>query len=179
MNLHGVFLHLLGDALGSIVAIIVGVCILYIEDGWKYYLDPILSLVIACVIMYTAVPLVKSCVRILMQSVPENIDLNQILKELEELEGAESVHDLHVWQLTTERHVGTVHIAVDKNTDFMDLAQRLKHVLHNHNIHATTIQPEFISEGGIDNNHFECMLPCERDNEQRGLLDEEEHHHHH
>ena len=184
LNLHGVFLHLMGDALGSVVATVVGVCILLCNGQWKYYLDPILSLVIAVVIMCSAVPLVKSCVRILMQSVPDGVDLNVILKELESVEGAESIHDLHVWQLSTEKHVGTVHIACEKGTDFMKLAQRVKHVLHNHNIHATTIQPEFISENDRENDLSECMLPCERDNEDTGLLDGKSHghghgHHHH
>lgn len=169
LNLHGVFLHLMGDALGSVVATVVGVCILLCSGRWKYYLDPILSLVIAVVIMCSAVPLVKSCVRILMQSVPDGVDLNVILKELEGIEGAESIHDLHVWQLSSEKHVGTVHIACEKGTDFMQLAQRVKHVLHNHNIHATTIQPEFISENDRENDLSECMLPCEHD-EDVGLL---------
>ena len=179
LNLHGVFLHLMGDALGSVVATVVGVCILLCKGRWKYYLDPILSLVIAVVIMCSAVPLVKSCVRILMQSVPDDVDLNIILKELESVEGAERIHDLHVWQLSTEKHVGTVHIACEKGTDFMKLAQRVKHVLHNHNIHATTIQPEFISENDRENDLSECMLPCERDNEDVGLLDGHAHGHSH
>lgn len=166
LNLHGLFLHVLGDALGSVIAIIVGICIKFIRPNWKFYLDPILSLVISVVILNTSVPLVRSCVKILMQGVPDNVDLEQLLGELQKVEGACNVHDLHVWQLTMKSHVGTVHIACRKDTDFMSLAGRVKRILHKHNIHATTIQPEFISQPSEPSPAVtpippECMLACD------------------
>lgn len=90
-----------------------------------------------------------------MQRTPETINMTELEKELSAVRGAKGIHDLHVWQLGSGAHVGTLHVECAENTDFMDLATRLKRVLHSKDVHLTTIQPEFTNK---DVNS--CVLRC-------------------
>jgi zinc transporter 1 len=152
LNLHGLFLHLMGDALGSVSAAVVGLCIWFIPGTWKYYLDPVASLIVSVIILNSSIPLVKSCVRILMQSTPD-IDLTKLRTELNELIGETNIHDFHVWQMTPNEYVCTIHILCRQDTDFMTIATSVKNILHQHNIHATTIQPEWENTSSVT---FRC-----------------------
>lgn len=162
LNLHGVFLHVLGDALGSIAATGVGLCIWLIDDSktWKYYLDPAASVLVSFIILKSSIPLIMRCIKILMQMVPESVDLKKLTEDLKKVPGALDIHDLHIWELTSQDHVGTLHITVSKEGDFMTLARELQRVLHTHNIHATTIQPEYPDSGSSEDPQ-DCMLMCD------------------
>ena len=174
LNFHGVFLHVLGDALGSVIVIIVGLCIKFVSGNWKYYLDPTLSLISCVVILNTSIPLIKRCVNILMQGTPEFADTDEIMEEIKLVKGAKNVHDLHVWQLTMKTSIGTVHVVCDKSADFMEVAKEIKTILHNHNIHATTIQPEFVRKKERKKLGDNCAIPCEKCEEETvGLLSDQ------
>jgi len=162
LNLQGVFLHLLGDALGAIGVIIVGICVMYIHPSWKYKLDPTLSILISLIIGKSSYGLVKNSIGILMQRVPESLDLALIENDLLEVPGVIAVHELHVWELTPTKNIGTLHITCNKNADFMAIVAQLKQVLHKHEIHATTIQPEFSESPGTG-----CVIECEKDCEAK------------
>jgi len=98
LNIRGAYLHVLGDLLGSIGAITAGVVIL--TTGWMPA-DPIISVVIALLILVSAWRLVREATDVLMEAVPSHIDMNSVLAALRGIEGLEDVHDVHVWTLTS------------------------------------------------------------------------------
>ncbi|XP_003800565.1 zinc transporter 1 [Otolemur garnettii] len=192
LNMRGVFLHVLGDALGSVI-VVVNALLFYFSwkgcsDGdfcvnpcspdpckafveiinstqavvheagpcWVLYLDPTLCIVMVCILLYTTYPLLKESALILLQTVPKQIDIRNLLKELRNVEGVEEVHELHVWQLAGSRIIATAHIKCEDPASYMQVAKTIKDVFHNHGIHATTIQPEFASVGSKSS-----VVPCE------------------
>lgn len=162
LNLHGIFLHVMGDALGSLGAMLSGLGIWLIPYHWKFYLDPICSMLIAGIILRTSVPLVRICIRILMQSVPESVNLDAIQDQITQLPGVTNVHEFHIWHLANKKLIGTVHISVVKDVDFHSLAQAIKAILHSYGVHATTIQPEFVNTSQ-ENQQMKCALPCSKE----------------
>jgi len=172
LNLHGVFLHVMGDALGSLGAILTGLGIWLLPWSGRYYLDPICSAVISCIILSSSIPLVKRCVKILMQSVPETVDLDAMQQQLMKIEGVLSIHELHIWQLAASKIIGTVHMTCPNDVDFHTLATSMKKILHSHGVHATTIQPEFIEERATKESvdlPDKCTLLCDSDSCQKSL----------
>ena len=100
MNITGVFLHVLADALGSLV-VIISAAVIWLSD-WQYrnYLDPVLSLVIVLIICVSTWPLLRDSTLILLNSIPSNIDLMDLEKRLvTSVEGGASIHELHIWRL--------------------------------------------------------------------------------
>lgn len=152
MNMHGVFLHVLGDAIGNVGVIITGAFILYTRFSWRAYADPIVSFVIAAIIFHSALPLVKSASFILLQGVPSSVSLTGVRDALMRVDGVLGVHDLHIWQLNESTNVASVHIIVDCSQEnaarYMHIADELRHAMHIWGIHSSTIQPEFVP-GGI------------------------------
>lgn len=152
MNMRGVFLHVLGDALGNVGVIAAGLFIAYTDYWWRFYTDPAISFLITIIIFTSALPLVKSASFILLQGVPVTIPLEKVKNHLTELDGVISVHELHIWQLSESKIVASVHVLVDcdsgHNERYMDIAAKLRGILHQWGIHSATIQPEFV-KGGI------------------------------
>ncbi|EFC37153.1 cation efflux protein [Naegleria gruberi] len=167
-NIFGVFLHILGDFLGSIAVMISSGLLLIFdkkdENGnyphtWVLYVDPVLSLIMSGIILVTAIPLLKSTCRTLLQSVPHDVDIPKLKSSILEVEGVLSCHELHVWQLVGKTSIASVHIlTTENNRGFMRIAKQLQKVFHKFNIHASTIQPEFISS--TSNNKGEEAQPC-------------------
>ncbi|KAL4400830.1 Zinc resistance conferring protein [Malassezia pachydermatis] len=151
MNMRGVFLHVLGDAIGNIGVIMTGALILYTTYSWRQYADPIISFIIACIIFNSALPLVKSASFILLQGVPTSVSLDGVRNSLLHINGVISLHDLHVWQLNENKIVASVHILVDcsgeESSRYMQIANQVRRSLHLWGIHSSTIQPEFVPGG--------------------------------
>jgi len=160
-NLHAIFLHFLGDALGSIGAIVTGIFIRFSTWDHRYYADPFLSIVFSLIILKGAVPLVKHCLYILMQSVPKNIDLSEIKSLLKNVDGVLSVHDLHVWQLSDSKHVATLHITIEHESDFPRISSLIQKIFHKHGVHSTTVQPEYVTLAGDEKPAVRCNVPCQ------------------
>lgn len=177
LNIKGVFLHFMGDALGSVLVIINALIIWYVSDQhkWKYRIDPILSLLLVVIIAATSIPLFKESAMILLQSVPENLHVD-IMKErlLETVDGILSVHELHIWQLTGSKVLASVHLHCACPDQHMVISKKVKDFFHSRGIHSTTVQLEFSSapgwgqaapgwEGsdpGIEVTNHPCLLPC-------------------
>eukprot|EP00026_Physarum_polycephalum_P006525 Phypoly_transcript_06572.p1 GENE.Phypoly_transcript_06572~~Phypoly_transcript_06572.p1 ORF type:complete len:453 (+),score=39.65 Phypoly_transcript_06572:94-1452(+) len=159
-NLHAVFLHVLGDALGSIGAIASGVIIKFVDHPWRFYADPVFSLVLSAIILKSSIPLVKHCANVLLQSVPESVEMESLYSSLLKIEGIVNIHDLHVWQLSDTKHVATLHVGVDDAADFSSIAATIKSIFHQHGVHNTTIQPEYVSQKGKVNKTG-CLMTCE------------------
>jgi cobalt-zinc-cadmium efflux system protein len=98
LNVRGAFLHVLGDALGSVGAVAAGTIMLF--KGW-YLADPIVSVFIGLLILYTSWELIRESIDILMQSVPKQIDVGEVQRVMEQVDGVIKIHDLHVWAVTS------------------------------------------------------------------------------
>lgn len=161
LNMRGVFLHVLGDALGSVAVIISALVVWLTEWQHKYYLDPALSLFITAIILGHTVPLVRRSAFILMQSVPDGLDMDEVRAHIGEVAGIRDVHELHVWQLADDKLVASVHVTVDTAADFMSLAREVKQVFHSFGIHSTTVQPEFVGPEEQMKADDPCRVSCE------------------
>lgn len=149
LNMRGVFLHVMGDALGNI-GVIASALIIWLTDySWRYYSDPAISLVITLIILGSAIPLCRAASRILLQAVPAGINVDEVKEDIEELPGIISCHHLHVWQLSDTKLVASLHVQIEfdfkgeGSARYMQLAKAVRHCLHEYGIHSSTIQPEF------------------------------------
>ena len=140
LNLRGAFLHILGDTLGSAGAVIAGVLML----GWRWYLaDPIVSVIVGLLVIYSSWQLVRESVDILLESAPRRMNVVEINAELESVAGVLSVHDLHVWSITSDVHALSCHVAVARTADASEVLTALSHLLQDkYRIQHTTIQLE-------------------------------------
>lgn len=149
LNMRGIFLHVMGDALGNIGVIATALVIWLTDLSWRFYFDPAISLVITCIILASAIPLCKAASRILLQAAPDDIDVEEIRADILSLPDVVGVHHLHVWQLSDTKKVASLHVQVEfdfkaeGSARYMRLAQEINNCLHAYGIHSSTIQPEF------------------------------------
>ncbi|XP_047429702.1 zinc transporter 1a [Mugil cephalus] len=200
LNMRGVFLHVLGDALGSVIVVVNAIIFTFVwqpcidgekcvnpcinshatdhhhdnhtlvdlRDGppvatagpcWVLYLDPTLCIIMVCILLYTTYPLLKESALILLQTVPKQINIPVLNERLLGLDGVLAIHELHIWQLAGSRIIATAHIKCHDPTSYMDVAKRIKDFFHDEGIHATTIQPEFVTFNSESRDSL-CELSC-------------------
>lgn len=142
INLKGAFLHVLSDTLSSF-AVVIGAVIMYFTGFTK--IDSIISIIIAVIIVYTAVHLVSEALHILLQSVPKGIDLDIIVKEVKKIPSVESIHSIQIWSLCSNVNVMTAHVLTSANNLLQShiLAEKITKKLKKYNIKHTTFQFEF------------------------------------
>ncbi len=121
LNLRSAYLHVLGDALGSVGAIVAGALMYFF--GW-YIADPIVSVLVALLILRGAWGVVSQSVHILMEGSPAGADVQAIVTALESIEGVCNVHDVHVWTVTSGYDVFSGHIVVCKGTDISRVIEK-------------------------------------------------------
>jgi cobalt-zinc-cadmium efflux system protein len=114
LNIRAAFVHVFGDALGSAGAIVAG--ILMLTRGW-YLADPLASIGIGVLILYSSWGIVRESVDILMQGTPREMSLPDVEQCLLGIGGVRQVHDLHVWTLTSGRYLLSVHLVVSKDDE--------------------------------------------------------------
>jgi len=167
MNVYAVFIHFLGDAISSVFVLIAGALIqFYSGSDWVLYIDPISSLLIVGIILYTTFPLVKRCSMILLQSAPTDINVSNMQIDVMKIEGVFSVHDFHIWQLIDGMIIASVHVNIEEGADFMHILTEIKRIMHDNGIHSTTIQPEFVPRAVTKPGEFceqNCVKDCEED----------------
>lgn len=140
VNLRSAYVHVIGDALGSVGAIIAGLLMLWF--GW-YIADPIISMLVALLILKSAWGVLKNSVDILMESAPQKIEKEKIISGLEQLEGVTEAHDLHVWTITSGLDMFTCHLTVEDEADEQDILQQALRLLHDEfHLEHVTIQIE-------------------------------------
>ncbi|KAK5852813.1 hypothetical protein PBY51_006652 [Eleginops maclovinus] len=203
LNMRGVFLHVLGDALGSVIVVVTAIIFTFVWQPciegetcmnpcinshstdhqhvnntlvdllegptvssmkfagpcWVLYLDPTLCVIMVCILLYTTYPLLKESALILLQTVPKQINMHRLNERLLSLEGVLAIHELHIWQLAGSRIIATAHIKCHDPTSYMEVAKRIKDFFHNEGIHATTIQPEFVTFSSESRDSL-CELSC-------------------
>jgi cobalt-zinc-cadmium efflux system protein len=141
MNTRGAMIHVLGDLLGSLAAIIAGGVIMV--TGWMP-IDPILSLVVSGLILRSTVQLLKQSTGVLMEGVPTHLDYNAIGQALARLPGVTGVHDLHVWNMTAERAALSAHIVLEDGTAWpQTLAGAQRMLARDFAIEHVTLQPDW------------------------------------
>jgi zinc transporter 1 len=151
MNIRGVFLHVMADALGSIAVIVSAVLVKYVppdDANWKIYIDPILSLILTMFIIASVIPLLKESSHILLQSIPYGTNINEIKTNILKINGVLNIHNFHLWGLNSESYIATMHVKISRELDYLNrdvIIKKIKNVLHLNNIHTTTLQLEIES----------------------------------
>jgi cobalt-zinc-cadmium efflux system protein len=140
LNIRGAFLHMAGDALVSLGVVVAGA--LYLWKGWLW-LDPLLSLVIAVLILYATWGLFRQSLRLTFDGVPSSIELGSVRAYLRELPGVSDIHDLHVWAMSTSESALTVHLVMPGGHPGDDFLHELGRELHDRfDIDHATVQIE-------------------------------------
>lgn len=140
LNVRSAFLHVLGDALGSVGAIVAGVVML--TTGW-FLADPLISVGIGVLILVSAVRVTRESLGIVLEFVPKNIKIEDVTGSLLSVEGVTDVHDLHVWTVTSGFVALTCHLRVDQGADTAAVLRSAADALgQRYEIRHVTIQPE-------------------------------------
>jgi cobalt-zinc-cadmium efflux system protein len=141
LNIRAAALHVIGDLLGSVATIVAAIVILM--TGWTP-IDPLLSVFVALLIVVNAVRVVFQSAHILLEGTPPDVDVSLIRQELvEEVPGVTDVHHVHVWSLTPERPVLTMHVTVATLENYSETLHRIQACLVEHfGIEHATVQIE-------------------------------------
>jgi cobalt-zinc-cadmium efflux system protein len=140
INVRAALLHVMGDLLGSIAALVSGVVIRY--TGWTA-IDAILSLFIVLLILLSSLRLLREVVHTLLEGVPLHLELEQVGRAMAGTEGVLSVHDLHIWSLSAETTALSAHVVVQRIDEWQAVLWRLRKLLSEHfGIEHVTLQPE-------------------------------------
>ncbi|KAF2113965.1 cation efflux family-domain-containing protein, partial [Lophiotrema nucula] len=146
LGIMGVLIHLIGDAINNIGVIIAALIIWLTKSNARFYADPAVSMWIAIMILASSIPLTKRSGRLLLESAPPGVKLEDVKHDLESIPGVNSVHELHVWRLDQKKAIASAHVVVDEDSlsTFMQKAQTFSECLHAYGIHSATLQPEVI-----------------------------------
>ena len=139
LNVRGAFLHMAADTLVSVGVVISGIVIAY--SGWTI-IDPIVSLIIAGVILISTWELLSDSLRLAVDGIPDGVDLQEIEQILTEETHVKDVHHIHVWAISTTETALTAHVVIDDLSCWPEVSERLKHELEEHGIVHATLEPE-------------------------------------
>jgi cobalt-zinc-cadmium efflux system protein len=167
LNIRAASIHMFGDALGSIAIVIGAILIHY--TGWQT-VDPVLSILISLLIVWSALDIVRDSLNILLEGLPKGMQLKDVTEAMREVPGILDVHDVHIWSLGSGAHALSCHalIADVPPSESGAILEAINHVLSDHfRIRHTTIQFEHVGCALAENGC--CIQP----------VDEHEHHHAH
>lgn len=148
LNTKGAYLHMLADTLVSVGVVISGIIISF--TGWTV-IDPVISLVIAGIILVSTWDLLKESLRMSIDAVPENVDEEEVIKEIEKIAGEGKVHHVHIWPVSTTETALTAHIVVEDIMKAEEIVDEVKHAIADKGIGHSTIEVETAAsdcEGG-------------------------------
>ncbi len=153
LNIRGAWLHVMGDLLGSVTAIVAG--ILIVAAGWLWA-DPLCSILISIIIIAGAWRLIVDSVNVLLEGTPAHINLSAVESTILETEGVSGVHDLHVWTISSGMDALSAHISHNDSVVHSELLTKVRERLHdNFGIDHLTIQME------TQNREAEAVYVCE------------------
>lgn len=139
LNIRGAFLHMAADTLVSVGVVISGIVIKH--TGW-FIIDPIVSLVIAVVILVSTWYLLRDSMRLALDGVPEGIEVDEVAETMRGVDHVSDVHHLHVWAISTTENALTAHVVVDDEHEASAVRKALKEALRKQGIHHATIEIE-------------------------------------
>ena len=144
LNLRAAWMHVMGDALGSVAAIVAGLCMSLF--GW-YSADALFSVVISLLIIWGSVRLIRESTNVLLEGTPAHINLAAVENAILDTQGVADVHDLHIWTITSGREALSAHVIHAASISQPDLLRELRTKLHDRfGVDHLTIQmetPEF------------------------------------
>lgn len=144
MNIKAAMLHVIGDLLGSVAAILAGLVIYF--TGWNL-IDPILSMLIAIILIPSTFSLMKRSLHILAEGVPNELDFYAVGQTLSDIPEFKNVHDLHIWTIDSKHFALTAHISLENLNQWekgLESAQKI--LLEKYNIVHVTLQPEILDK---------------------------------
>lgn len=149
LNIRATFMHMLGDAV-SAVGIIAGAIVIHFT-GFDA-IDPILSVLIGALIIWTAWDIIQESLNVLLEGLPRGIELSSVTGAMRQLDGVVDVHDLHIWSLGSAAHALSCHVIIEDMppSESNTILQRINELLCKFDIHHSTIQFE----------HAKCDTPC-------------------
>jgi cobalt-zinc-cadmium efflux system protein len=150
LNVRGAYLHLAADAAVSVGVVASGIIIIY--TSW-YWLDSIISFVIMIVIFIGTWKLLKDTVRLSLDGVPHNVNVEEIRKAAKDIPGVQDIHHIHIWAMSTTNNALTAHIVVAENNTLADTEKiklEFKHFLQHQNIQHVTLEIELMNKGCSD-----------------------------
>ncbi|MBT2581599.1 cation diffusion facilitator family transporter [Planococcus sp. ISL-109] len=164
LNLRAAFLHVLSDLLGSVGAITAALLIIFFGWAWA---DPLASVLVAILVLISGWRVTKEGIHVLMEGTPKNVDLEQVKRAIEMLPAVKSIHDLHVWSITSGRNAMSGHVVIREHISFKDSQQVLREIeeaLAELKIGHVTVQLE------TEDNPHEDSISCqpEEDSEEAG-----------
>lgn len=142
LNMKGALMHVLGDLLGSIAAIIAALSIMFF--GWGI-MDPLASVIVAVLISISGYRILKQSLNVLMEGVPENVDFDGIIDKINSVEGVEDAHHIHIWSITSGVNAMSAHIVVNGMLNVHEtqkIIQRLEERMKHESIDHVTVQVE-------------------------------------
>jgi len=173
VNMRSAFLHMAGDTLSTAAVIAGGFGILWTGLNW---IDPVLSLIIAALILWSSFGIVRETLNILLEGTPSGLSLAEMRTQMEAVEGVVNVHDLHVWSLGSQSRALACHVTIADipPSESAVILENLNHVLREHfHIAHSTVQFEHVGCGALDG----CVVPIEAMTDES--CEEHGHHHHH
>ena len=139
LNIRGAFLHMAADTLVSIGVVISGIIIKH--TGW-FIIDPIISIVIAVVILISTWELLRDSMRLALDGVPEGIEVEEVAQMMRDTEHVTDVHHLHIWAMSTTENAMTAHVVVDDEHEAAHVRKAIKEALQTKGITHATIEIE-------------------------------------
>jgi len=158
INIRSAFVHMLGDLLGSLAILAGALAIRY--TGWRQ-VDPILSILIGALIVWTAWDIIVESLNILLEGLPRGLNLQSVSASIRGVEGVLDVHDLHIWSLGSSTHALSCHVLIEdvppsaSNTVLACINEMLGRQFH---IHHSTVQFEHVGCPVSENG---CVIPAE------------------
>lgn len=155
LNIQSALIHVLGDAVASAGVLVAAVVITL--TGWTP-IDPLLSIGIALLVAFSGWRVVRDTVRILLESVPKDVDAAAVVARMRQVPGVRDVHDLHIWQIGSGIYALSCHVQIGDQlvSQCSSILAELNHLLeHEFRIGHSTIQPEC---AGCDPNSLYCSL---------------------
>jgi len=152
LNVKGAYLHMAVDAIVSFGVVVSGLIIYFTN---LYWIDSVVSLIVAIVILRGTWTLLIDSLRLEMDGVPKEMNLEKIKQELMKAKGVVDVHHVHVWALSTTENALTAHLVIDQNSvpSFDNIKHDLRHRLEHLSISHSTFEPEFSDEKCL---HVDC-----------------------
>jgi len=148
LNERAVYIHIIEDVLGWVGVLVVSIVMLFINFP---ILDPILSIAITIWVLYNVFNNLRDTFKVLLQAVPEDVDVEKLKKDLGEIENLISIHDFHLWTQDGLSHVMTLHAVADK--DELVIKEKIRMIAQNHEISHVTVEFE---PSNISCEYIEC-----------------------
>lgn len=139
INVKGAYLHMLMDTLVSVGVVVSGIIISYTEWVW---IDPVIGIVLAIIIMFSTYNLLKESLLMTLDAVPSSVDKEHIIEDLRNYNKIESWHHLHIWAISTTDFAATIHIVIKDLNDMENVKTEVRDIFHKSGVHHCTIETE-------------------------------------